>query len=69
MRVDKRQIEQRIEEDRERNKRLRESMWAVTEDDSEEMAKMWDEGSDIGEDDYLAAEEEVMERRQMANAD
>jgi len=25
---------------------------------------LWDEASDIGEDDYIAAEEDAMERRQ-----
>lgn len=63
MRLDKRQIEQRIEEDRERHKRLKESIWGVGSDD-EEFDKLWDEASDIGEDDYLAAEEDAMERRQ-----
>ncbi|KAL2014411.1 hypothetical protein VTN00DRAFT_1936 [Thermoascus crustaceus] len=66
MRVDKRQIEQRIEEDRERNKRLRESMWAVSGNDADEFGRFWDEGSDTGEDDYLGAEEELMGRNQMA---
>lgn len=66
MRVDKRQIEQRIEEDRERNKRLRESMWTVTGDDDFEYSKFWDEASDTGEDDFVGAEEELMERKQMA---
>jgi len=66
MRVDKRQIEQRIEEDRERNKRLRESMWAVSGNDTDEFARFWDEASDTGEDDYLGAEEEQMGREQMA---
>ncbi|TPR09226.1 hypothetical protein CAN33_008125 [Aspergillus niger] len=61
-------IEQRIEEDRERNKRLRESMWTVSGDDGDEHGKFWDEASDIGEDDFLAANEEVMERRQMIGA-
>jgi CTD kinase subunit gamma len=65
IRVDKRQIEQRIEEDRERNKRLRESMWVVSGDDAGELSKFWDEVSDVGEDDYLGAEEEVIERNQM----
>ncbi|CEL00722.1 Putative Sporulation protein [Aspergillus calidoustus] len=65
IRVDKRQIEQRIEEDRERNKRLRESMWAVRGDDNEEHRRFWDETSDICEDDFTAASEEVMERNQM----
>ena len=64
--VDKRVIEQRIEEDRERNKRLRESMWAVGGDDGEELAKMWEEGSDVGEDDHVLADEEIEERRQHA---
>lgn len=63
MRVDKRQIEQRIEEDRERNKRLRESMWAVSGDNKNEYCKLWDETSDIGEDDFLDAEEELGERK------
>jgi CTD kinase subunit gamma len=68
IRVDKRQIEQRIEEDRERNKRLRESMWAVSGDDREEFSKMWDETSDIGEDDFMNAREEAAERRRMLEA-
>lgn len=68
MRVDKRQIEQRIEEDRERNKRLRESMWTVSGDDGEEHGRFWDELSDVGEDDFVNANEEHMERKQMAAA-
>ncbi|KAL4785204.1 CTD kinase subunit gamma CTK3-domain-containing protein [Aspergillus varians] len=68
IRVDKRQIEQRIEEDRERNKRLRESMWTVRGDDSDEHRKFWDETSDIGEDDFTAAHEELMERNEMISA-
>ncbi|OCK76504.1 hypothetical protein K432DRAFT_360239 [Lepidopterella palustris CBS 459.81] len=64
VRLDKRQIEQRIEEDRERHKRLRESIWAVSGEDDHEFEKMWEEGSDIGEDDFLAAEEDAAERRQ-----
>jgi len=63
-RLDKRQIEQRIEEDRERHKRARESIWAVPGDDTEEMDRLWEEASEIGEDDYLAAEEDAEERRQ-----
>lgn len=61
-RLDKRQIEQRIEEDRERNKRYRESMWAVSSDDMEEWYQIWDETSDVNEDDYIAAAEEAEER-------
>ena len=64
--VDKRAIEQRIEEDRERNKRLRESMWAVAGDDERELDKMWEEGSDLNSDDYVIGEEEVEERNQFA---
>lgn len=62
-RPDKKQIEQRIEEDRERHKRLREGIWAVpTEPDDAEMWKMWEETSDLGEDDLLMAKEEEEER-------
>lgn len=68
IRVDKRQIEQRIEEDRERNKRLRESMWTVGGDDGEEHGRFWGETSDIGEDDFVNANEESMERKQIATA-
>ncbi|PLN84856.1 CTD kinase subunit gamma CTK3-domain-containing protein [Aspergillus taichungensis] len=67
-RVDKRQIEQRIEEDRERNKRLRESMWTVSGDDGDEHGKFWDEASDIGEDDFINASEESVERQKMVTA-
>ncbi|KAL8796329.1 MAG: hypothetical protein Q9195_001236 [Heterodermia aff. obscurata] len=63
-RPDKRQIEQRIEEDRERHKRLRESIWAVGDDGDDEFERMWDEASEINEDDYVAAEEDAAERRQ-----
>lgn len=63
---DKKAIEQRIEEDRERNKRLREGVWAVSGDDEQELEKMWDEGSDLGEDDYVIAQEEAEERAQFA---
>ena len=65
-RVDKRAIEQRIEEDRERNKRLRESVWAVNGDDEEELDKLWEETSDLNEDDYVIAREEAEERAQFA---
>ena len=64
-RLDKRQIEQRIEEDRERHKRLREDIWAVggEENPDNEFEKLWDEISSLGSDDYLQAEEEAEERR------
>ncbi|EED15515.1 conserved hypothetical protein [Talaromyces stipitatus ATCC 10500] len=68
IRVDKRQIEQRIEEDRERNKRLRESMWTVSGNNKGEFQQCWDDVSDIGDDDFLGAEEECAERKQMVTA-
>lgn len=63
MSVDRKQIEQRIEEDRERNKRLRENVWVVPPNDMKEFETMWDDVSDIGSDDYLQAAEEAEERR------
>ena len=62
--LDKRQIEQRIEEDRERHKRLRESIWAISAEEDGEFEKMWEEAGEIDQDDYLAAEEDAMFRRQ-----
>ncbi|MCJ1352687.1 MAG: hypothetical protein MMC33_002671 [Icmadophila ericetorum] len=69
MRLDKRQIEQRIEEDRERHKRLRESIWAVGGEDDVEFERLWEEVSEIGEDDYIAAEEDAIERKVAAEVD
>jgi len=62
-RPDKRQIEQRLEEDRERHKRLRENVWAV--DDTKEIDRLWEDTSDIAEQDYLNAEQVAIERRQI----
>lgn len=74
-RPDKRQIEQRIEEDRERHKRLRESIWAVEHRSGEggggaaerdvEFERLWEEGSEMGEDDWGLVEEEALERREV----
>jgi CTD kinase subunit gamma len=64
-RLDKRQIEQRIEEDRERHKRLREGIWAVSGEGDDEFNKLWDEASETGEDDYLVGSEDAEERRQV----
>ncbi|RFU29978.1 hypothetical protein B7463_g6348, partial [Scytalidium lignicola] len=64
--LDKKQIEQRIEEDRERHKRLRENIWAAPQDIDAEFDKLWDETSDLGEDDYILYEEEAQERRNAA---
>ncbi len=64
--LDKKQIEQRIEEDRERHKRLRENIWAAPQDIDAEFDKLWDETSDLGEDDYIFYEEETQERKTAA---
>ncbi|KAH0348111.1 hypothetical protein KCU83_g6364, partial [Aureobasidium melanogenum] len=63
VRVEKRQAEQRIEEDRERHKRLREGIWAVNED---EFDKTWVDAADLNQDDYRTAMEEEAERKQYA---
>ncbi|KAL8946495.1 MAG: hypothetical protein Q9222_007121 [Ikaeria aurantiellina] len=68
-RADKRQIEQRIEEDRERHKRLRESIWAVGDEGDQEFERLWEDVSEIGEDDYIGAEEDAGERRQAVEMD
>lgn len=57
-RLDKRQIGQRIEEDRERHKRERESIWAIPHGEGAEMNKLWEETSDFGEDDDRLITEE-----------
>jgi CTD kinase subunit gamma len=65
VRLDKKQIEQRIEEDRERHKRLREHIWAVPlGGEGREFEKMWEETSQLGEDDYILYEEESEERKE-----
>ncbi len=63
LRLDKRQIEQRIEEDRERHKRMRESMWIVPAGVDDEAVKLYDGTSDTGEDDRVLGEEELDEIR------
>ncbi|KAL2357897.1 CTD kinase subunit gamma CTK3-domain-containing protein [Cryomyces antarcticus] len=69
VRLDKRQIEQRIEEDRERHKRARESIWAVGPNNDQELEKLWEEVSEIGEDDYLGGEEDTAERYRMVEVE
>ncbi|PNS16131.1 hypothetical protein CAC42_4532 [Sphaceloma murrayae] len=66
VRLDKRQIEQRIEEDRERHKRLRESIWAVEAEGDKEFDRLWEETSDVNEDDLVLIKEEAEERRRAA---
>ena len=62
-RPEKRQVEQRIEEDRERHKRLKESIWEVSGVGNDEFEKMWEEASELGDDDYIRADEESEERK------
>lgn len=61
-RLDKRQIEQRIEEDRERHKRLRESIWAVGVDGEGEFERLWEEAGECGEDERVLGVEDGEER-------
>lgn len=68
IRLDKRQIEQRIEEDRERHKRAREGIWAIAQPGMNlaadvEFERLWDGGSEVDEDDYQMASEEAEERK------
>ena len=60
--LDRKQVEQRIEEDRERHKRLRESIWAVPAGANAERDRLWEETSDLGDDDHILGEEEYEER-------
>ncbi|KAK3645507.1 hypothetical protein LTR56_002948 [Elasticomyces elasticus] len=67
IRLDKRQIEQRIEEDRERHKRAREGIWAVPQvgmnlADDAEFEREWEADSDVDEDDVQLTKEEAEER-------
>lgn len=70
VKLDKRQIEQRIEEDRERHKRAREGIWAIRQrsanelGEDAEMGKVWDETSDMEDDDYEMAKEEAEQREE-----
>ncbi|WYZ40393.1 hypothetical protein EsH8_IV_000734 [Colletotrichum jinshuiense] len=66
-RLEKRQIEQRIEEDRERHKRLRESIWAIPSQPNAEIEKIWEETSDLGDDDHIIGDEEFGECGQAMN--
>ncbi|KXJ94666.1 CTD kinase subunit gamma CTK3-domain-containing protein [Microdochium bolleyi] len=59
--LEKRQVEQRIEEDRERHKRMRESMWLVPTDFRQEADGFYDETSDLDDDHHLMGEEEMEE--------
>lgn len=58
MKLDRKQVEQRIEEDRERHKRQREGIWAVSPENEAELRKLWEETSELGEDDERMCDEE-----------
>ncbi|KAK0669675.1 CTD kinase subunit gamma CTK3-domain-containing protein [Cercophora samala] len=58
IKLDRKQVEQRIEEDRERHKRQREVIWAVSPENESELNKLWEETSELGEDDKRMCEEE-----------
>ncbi|KFY08507.1 hypothetical protein V491_08432 [Pseudogymnoascus sp. VKM F-3775] len=71
VRLDKKLVEQRIEEDRERHKRLREHQWAVPpvvgeEEDDKEFEMLFEETSSVGSDDYRLFEEEFLDRKRCA---
>lgn len=59
--LEKRQIEHRIEEDRERHKKMRENMWVTPKDPAAKRRKFWDDQSDCGEDDDRLGEEDENE--------
>ena len=67
--LDKKQIEQRIEEDRERHKRLRESIWAVDTSVEDELQRLMEETSDLCSDDFRMMEEESLERHAMLSSE
>jgi CTD kinase subunit gamma len=60
--LDRKQAEQRIEEDRERHKRQRETAWAVSKTDEDEFERVWEETGELGEDDFEMWKEEGEER-------
>ncbi|KAF2001575.1 CTD kinase subunit 3 [Amniculicola lignicola CBS 123094] len=64
-RLEKGLIMQRIEEDRERHKRSRESIWMVSGEDAAEAEQIWNEGAPLGEDDELVGQEDCEERMAM----
>ncbi|KAI1174149.1 CTD kinase subunit gamma CTK3-domain-containing protein [Nemania sp. FL0916] len=63
IRPTRRQIETRIEEDRERHKRMRESMWVVPSHSDDQARKFFAETSGLGEDDRILGEEELADFR------
>ncbi|KAI2642804.1 CTD kinase subunit gamma CTK3-domain-containing protein [Xylaria nigripes] len=60
------QIEQRIEEDRERHKRMREGMWLVPSNLIDQARKFFAETNDMGEDDHILGKEDIAEFRARA---
>lgn len=63
--ISKEAILRRIEEDRERHKRLRESLWVIPRDDSDhEFNQAWEETSDLCSDDFEVMREEMALHKQ-----
>lgn len=63
--ITKEDILRRIEEDRERHKRLRESLWVVPANDDEwEFQHAWDNTSDLCDVDFEVMREEMALHRQ-----
>lgn len=60
-RLDKRLVDLRLEDDRERHKRLRENIWTVP--GAEELDDSCEPESDVGEDDSIGGAEDKLERR------
>ncbi|KAI0199541.1 CTD kinase subunit gamma CTK3-domain-containing protein [Astrocystis sublimbata] len=61
MQPTKKQIEQRIEEDRERHKRMRERMWVVPSNPLDQATKFFAETSGLGVDDRILGDEDIAE--------
>ncbi|KAI1866017.1 uncharacterized protein JN550_007995 [Neoarthrinium moseri] len=62
LKLEKRQIEQRIEEDRERHKKMRENMWVMPKGPLKvRRGKVWEDLSDAGEDDTREGDEDESE--------
>ena len=69
-RLDKRQIEQRIEEDRERHKRLKETFWAIPQGEDAEFNRMVDDARSVTSDDEReVAEQAALRERDLVRND
>lgn len=64
----RRAIQDRIEADRERHKKARETSWAIHSDNHAEIEQLWDDASDVDDDDYMDGQEDLAERHRAAVA-